>query len=245
MKYSIIYYIWVHCPISIIYGEFHSYHFMKNIWMRFFIQTNINVWIHKSLLKKHYHLKGNKNFVGIFVSKIHFMCYQNARGNEKNLPPKIIQNAPQKKKKFLPKMYQYNVLSPFMTMSFTSGKLGHDHHNCQNLAWWYACELYDKYKYKRSPINKISFQLLKGYWFLNFGKPWLHMKIGSLIVLEPWSLILKNGSKNHMLVGVISKNHPTLVSYECKPLLVLVGWGRLQMLHLHQLDFDWTTKDWT
>jgi hypothetical protein len=74
MKYSIIYYIWIHCPISILYEKFHSYDFMKNIWMRFFIQqAYINLWIHKSLLRKQYHLKGNKNCVWGFVSKIHFM----------------------------------------------------------------------------------------------------------------------------------------------------------------------------
>jgi hypothetical protein len=75
MKYSIIYYIYVHCPISIIYEKFDSCDFTKNIWMRFFIQTNLNVWMHKSFLKKHYHLKDNKNYESRFVSKIHFQCF--------------------------------------------------------------------------------------------------------------------------------------------------------------------------
>jgi hypothetical protein len=64
-------------------------------------QTNINVWIHRSLLKKHYHLKGNNNCVGTLCQKFILYVYQNVKGNEKNPPSKIIQNAPQKSTFFL------------------------------------------------------------------------------------------------------------------------------------------------
>jgi len=92
MKYLIIiYYIWVHCPISILYEEFHSCDFTKNIWMKFFIQTSINVWKRNCFLKKHYHLRYNKNCEGRFVSKSIFSVFQNAKRNEKKTL-KIIQN---------------------------------------------------------------------------------------------------------------------------------------------------------
>jgi hypothetical protein len=41
--------------------------------MKIFIQTSVNVWIHKNLFKKKNHLKDNKNCVGGFASKIYFI----------------------------------------------------------------------------------------------------------------------------------------------------------------------------
>ncbi len=69
----------------------------KTILMRFFIQTNINMWIHESSLKSHYHLKGNKNCVGRFVLKIHFMCLSKCKMKwKKNCPPKLYKIYPPK-----------------------------------------------------------------------------------------------------------------------------------------------------
>jgi len=55
MKYSIIYYIWLHCPISILYEEFHSCDFTKKTsrWGFSFKQMQVceyNFFFEKSLL---------------------------------------------------------------------------------------------------------------------------------------------------------------------------------------------------
>jgi hypothetical protein len=82
------------CSNSILHEEFHSCDFTENIWMKFFIQTNINVCVHKGFVKKNYHLKGNKNCVGDFVPKIHFVWLD---GIKKRCPQNNIKCTPKKK----------------------------------------------------------------------------------------------------------------------------------------------------
>jgi len=122
MKYSIMYYIWVHCPISIIYEKFHSCDFTKNIWMKFFIQTSVSVWIHNCFLKKQYHLKDNKNCERGLVSKIHFQHLKNIKWNEKKSTPKIIQNILKNEYIFLLEMYHHSVFSPWVGWTKAVGK---------------------------------------------------------------------------------------------------------------------------
>jgi hypothetical protein len=88
MKYSIIYYIGVHCPISILYEAFHSCDFTKNIWIRFFIQTSVNVWIHESFLKKIIIWKITRIVRGDLCQKFIFSVFQNVKWNLKNAFPK-------------------------------------------------------------------------------------------------------------------------------------------------------------
>jgi hypothetical protein len=51
MKYLMIYWIWVDDTISIPYKKFHSYDFIKVIWMRFLIQISISV-LKKKIVEK-------------------------------------------------------------------------------------------------------------------------------------------------------------------------------------------------
>ncbi len=111
MKYIIIYYIWIHCPISMLYEEFHSSDFTNNILMRFFIQTSVSVWIHKFFLKKHYHWKITRIVKEDLCQKSIFNVSQYVRWNEKKIP-KIIQNVLKNEYIFLPEMYHHSVLSP-------------------------------------------------------------------------------------------------------------------------------------
>jgi len=88
MKYLVIYWMWVHWTISIPYEKFHFYDFTKNIWMKFFIQTNITMLKKKVIEKNYFRLKDNKNNARGFVSTFILYVYQNARWNLKNLTPK-------------------------------------------------------------------------------------------------------------------------------------------------------------
>ncbi len=87
--------------------------FMKSIWIKFFIQTNINVKIYKTLLKKHYHLKGN-NFLLRALCQIFILCvFQNTRWSERKSTFKNNTKCTQKKFIFLLAMHHHNMLSPF------------------------------------------------------------------------------------------------------------------------------------
>jgi hypothetical protein len=74
MNYLVIYWIWIDYIISTQYERFHSCDFTNNIWMRFFIQTNINVWKVKRLLVIHFWKVIIIVLEGL-VSKVHFMCF--------------------------------------------------------------------------------------------------------------------------------------------------------------------------
>jgi hypothetical protein len=91
MKYSIIYYIWVHCPISIIYEEFYSCDFTKNIWMKFFIQINISVCnTYKFFCKNTIIWKITRIVREDLCPKSIFNVFRNARWNGKKFPQNII-----------------------------------------------------------------------------------------------------------------------------------------------------------
>jgi hypothetical protein len=51
-----------------------EYDFTKKHIDKFFIQMNISVLKKNSLLKIYFHLKDDKNYVGQFCIKIHFIC---------------------------------------------------------------------------------------------------------------------------------------------------------------------------
>jgi hypothetical protein len=57
---------------------------------KFFIQTNINVLKKNILLKKYFHLKNDKNYVGGFWIKIHFIFLsKHYMKSKKKFPQKI------------------------------------------------------------------------------------------------------------------------------------------------------------
>ncbi len=136
MKYSIIYYIWIHYPISILYEELYSCDFTKNIWMRFFIQINISVWIHKTFLKKHYHLKNNKNFEEGFVSKNPISLLLKMLDEMKNICPQNNIKCIKKQENFLVKMYHCSLFSPGVSFMATWCYLQNPYHNGNWLKMW-------------------------------------------------------------------------------------------------------------
>jgi hypothetical protein len=68
MKYFDVYWIWIDCTISIIIENFDSCNFTKTFKQVF--HSNEHKCVEKYiLLKKYFHLKDDKNYVGGLVSK--------------------------------------------------------------------------------------------------------------------------------------------------------------------------------
>jgi hypothetical protein len=74
MKYLFIYWIWIDCTIPITIEIFDLNVISQKNMDKFFIRMNISVLKKNILLKKYFHFKDDKNYVGGLYTKIHFIC---------------------------------------------------------------------------------------------------------------------------------------------------------------------------
>jgi hypothetical protein len=80
--------------------------------MRFFIQTNINVWIHKSVLENTIIWKITRIVLEDLCQNPILCVFENIKWNERKFSPKIIQNVHKRKYICLLEMYCCSVFLP-------------------------------------------------------------------------------------------------------------------------------------
>jgi hypothetical protein len=98
--------------------------FHENIQMRFFIQTNVNVWMHNFFWKNTIIWKVTKNVLEALCQKSILCVFQNVRWNERKSTPQITQNAFQMFFFSCPKCTTVARFHPYILTNFFVWKLG-------------------------------------------------------------------------------------------------------------------------